>query len=76
MQNGANRIKAKKALQLKGPMMEMWTPRQTDIVTLARTEGKVSVEGLAERFNVTPQTIRKDLNDLCENGVLPPASTS
>lgn len=50
--------------------MDLWTPRQADIVALARTEGKVSVDDLAERFNVTPQTIRKDLNDLCENGVL------
>jgi DeoR family transcriptional regulator, glycerol-3-phosphate regulon repressor len=50
--------------------MDPWTPRQTDIVTLATTEGKVSVDDLAERFKVTPQTIRKDLNDLCESGVL------
>jgi hypothetical protein len=50
--------------------MDVWTPRQSDIVTLARTEGKVSVEDLAERFNVTPQTIRKDLNDLCDSGLL------
>ncbi len=50
--------------------MEAWTPRQNDIVTLARTEGKVSVEDLAARFDVTPQTIRKDLNDLCDGGVL------
>jgi DeoR family glycerol-3-phosphate regulon repressor len=50
--------------------MEAWTPRQNDIVLLARTEGKVSVEDLAARFEVTPQTIRKDLNDLCDGGVL------
>ena len=35
-------------------------------MALAKSEGRVSVEGLADRFNVTPQTIRKDLNDLCE----------
>ncbi|MGI9421717.1 MAG: DeoR/GlpR family DNA-binding transcription regulator [Hyphomicrobiaceae bacterium] len=46
------------------------SPRQTDIVTLARSEGRVTVEGLAERFAVTPQTIRKDLNELCDSGVL------
>jgi DeoR family transcriptional regulator, glycerol-3-phosphate regulon repressor len=46
------------------------SPRQSDIVALAKSEGRVSVEGLADRFNVTPQTIRKDLNDLCERGVL------
>ena len=50
--------------------MDVWTPRQSDIVTLARTEGKVSVDDLAERFTVTPQTIRKDLNDLCDSGLL------
>lgn len=57
-------------LQFEGSAMEPWTPRQSDIVGLARTEGRVSVDDLAERFNVTPQTIRKDLNDLCESGVL------
>jgi DeoR family glycerol-3-phosphate regulon repressor len=50
--------------------MHLLSPRQSDIVALAKAEGRVSVEGLAERFNVTPQTIRKDLNDLCERGVL------
>jgi DeoR family transcriptional regulator, glycerol-3-phosphate regulon repressor len=50
--------------------MDGWTPRQADIVALARSEGKVSVDDLAERFDVTPQTIRKDLNDLCDGGVL------
>jgi DeoR family glycerol-3-phosphate regulon repressor len=50
--------------------MEPWTPRKVDIVALARSEGRVSVEGLAERFEVTPQTIRKDLNDLCDRGLL------
>ena len=50
--------------------MEPWTPRKVDIVALARTQGRVSVEGLAERFEVTPQTIRKDLNDLCDRGLL------
>jgi len=50
--------------------MESVTPRQTDIVAIAREQGRVNVEQLAERFAVTPQTIRKDLNDLCERGVL------
>jgi DeoR family glycerol-3-phosphate regulon repressor len=50
--------------------VDLLSPRQTDIVSLAKAEGRVSVEGLADRFNVTPQTIRKDLNDLCERGVL------
>lgn len=41
-------------------------PRQTDILDIARSEGRVDVESLARRFGVTPQTIRKDLNDLCD----------
>jgi len=50
--------------------MDLLSPRQSDIVDLAKAEGRVSVEGLADRFNVTPQTMYKDLNDLCERGVL------
>ena len=46
------------------------TPRQADIVALARSEGRVDVESLADRFYVTPQTVRKDLNGLCERGEL------
>ncbi len=41
-------------------------PRQMDILEIARREGRVDVETLALRFEVTPQTIRKDLNDLCD----------
>lgn len=40
--------------------------RQTEIVALAKEHGRVLVEELAARFAVTPQTIRKDLNDLCD----------
>ena len=42
------------------------TPRQEEIVALAKANGKVLVDELAVRFSVTPQTIRKDLNDLCD----------
>lgn len=44
--------------------------RHHAILDLARQFGKVSVEDLASRFDVTPQTIRKDLNDLCERKLL------
>lgn len=44
--------------------------RQSEIVDLARSEGRVLVDALAERFGVTPQTIRKDLNDLCDAKML------
>ncbi|MGB8818572.1 MAG: DeoR/GlpR family DNA-binding transcription regulator [Rhizobiaceae bacterium] len=42
----------------------------TDILELARQRGRVEVEGLASHFDVTPQTIRKDLNDLCDRQLL------
>jgi DeoR family glycerol-3-phosphate regulon repressor len=45
-------------------------PRQADILSLARDSGRLDVEALATRFGVTPQTIRKDLNELCEQGLL------
>ena len=44
--------------------------RQQQILDLARQSGRVLVEDLAARFEVTPQTIRKDLNDLCDQRVL------
>jgi DeoR family transcriptional regulator, glycerol-3-phosphate regulon repressor len=37
---------------------------------LARQAGRVTVEQLSEQLNVTPQTIRKDLNDLCRQNLL------
>ena len=44
--------------------------RQTEILEIARREGKVTVEGLADRFGVTLQTIRRDLTDLADQGRL------
>lgn len=44
--------------------------RQQEILDLARSSGRVLVEDLAERFDVTPQTVRKDLNELCERRLL------
>lgn len=44
--------------------------RQAEILTMVREAGRVSVEELAARFAVTPQTIRRDLNELCESRVL------
>ena len=50
--------------------MQPLTPRQADIMALARQHGRVDVDGLALHFMVTPQTIRKDLNDLCDRRLL------
>ena len=44
--------------------------RQKEILELARKEGKVTVDGLAAFYDVTVQTIRRDLSDLAESGRL------
>ena len=43
------------------------THRQSEILNIARAFGRVMVEDLAKRFEVSAQTIRKDLNDLCDH---------
>ncbi|VXC75793.1 DNA-binding transcriptional repressor [Pseudomonas sp. 8Z] len=45
-------------------------PRQHDILNLARERGYVSIDELAQAFAVTPQTIRRDINQLAEYGLL------
>jgi DeoR family transcriptional regulator, glycerol-3-phosphate regulon repressor len=45
-------------------------PRQSEIIDMARAEGRVGVEDLAQRFDVTLQTIRRDLTELAEAGLL------
>lgn len=44
--------------------------RQIEILELARNEGRVAVEALAERFNVSLQTIRRDLSEMADGGHL------
>ena len=44
--------------------------RRLEILAIARAQGRVNVEDLALRFEVTPQTIRKDLNELCDQRLL------
>ncbi|AXI42506.1 DeoR/GlpR family DNA-binding transcription regulator [Sulfitobacter sp. SK011] len=44
--------------------------RQKEILELARKEGKVTVDGLAGLYDVTVQTIRRDLSDLADSGRL------
>ncbi len=44
--------------------------RQQQIMALARSAERVLVDELVNTFEVTPQTIRKDLNELCEAGLL------
>lgn len=50
--------------------MLVLSPRQLQILALARQTGSVVVEELADRFEVTPQTIRRDLNELCDGRLL------
>ena len=38
--------------------------RHQQIIDLVKSQGYVSTEDLVERFNVSPQTIRRDLNEL------------
>jgi DeoR family transcriptional regulator, glycerol-3-phosphate regulon repressor len=44
--------------------------RHRDILDIARKDGKVTVDRLAQHFGVTLQTIRRDLADLAEEGRL------
>ncbi len=44
--------------------------RQSEILDIARVEGRVGVEDLADRFGVTLQTIRRDLTELADAGKL------
>ena len=44
--------------------------RQQEILSLVHQQGFVSIESLAQNFNVTSQTIRRDINSLCEKQLL------
>jgi len=50
--------------------MKKLNKRQHDILSLAEKEGYVSVENLAEAFTVSQQTIRRDINYLCNHELL------
>jgi DeoR family glycerol-3-phosphate regulon repressor len=44
--------------------------RQSQILKLVQSQGYVTIEHLAQRFAVTPQTIRRDINELDKKGQL------
>ncbi len=50
--------------------MEGITERQRQILAIAKETGRVDVDQLSTNFSVSPQTIRKDLNDLCDRQLL------
>jgi DeoR family transcriptional regulator, glycerol-3-phosphate regulon repressor len=44
--------------------------RQQTILELARSSGRVTVDELSDRFVVSVQTIRKDLNEMCDRRLM------
>ena len=44
--------------------------RQQKILALVHQHGFVSIETLSQTFNVTSQTIRRDINNLCDRQLL------
>lgn len=44
--------------------------RQEQILALVHQRGFVSIDALAEHFEVTPQTVRRDVNRLCARSLL------
>ncbi len=44
--------------------------RLDEILSRARADGKVAAEDIARSFGVTVQTVRRDLNALCKQGLL------
>ncbi len=50
--------------------MGILSERHNKILALARECGRVDVDELSTTFKVSPQTIRKDLNELCDKQLL------
>lgn len=50
--------------------MDDLTPRQRDIMQRVKQQGFVTIVALARDFDMTPQTIRRDINQLCAGGLL------
>lgn len=44
--------------------------RHAQIVEMAKSRGRVLVDDLVREFGVSAQTIRRDLNDICDHGLL------
>ncbi len=44
--------------------------RQAQIAEIVRAQGQARVDDLAAHFGVSPQTIRKDINEMCARGLL------
>lgn len=59
-----------KRKKTKDNRMDILHPRQAQILALAREQGRVQVDALADTYDVSVQTIRKDLNELCDRKLL------
>lgn len=46
------------------------SPRQQQVLQWVQREGFAAIDHLAESFAVTPQTVRRDINELCSLGLL------
>lgn len=61
-----------KTVHLQHPQLNSMTPnpRQNDLLLEVRAQGSVSVEALSEKFGVTLQTVRRDVQRLAEAGLV------
>ena len=50
--------------------MKSLSERQVQIAELVREQGFLTVDALADRFGLTAQTIRRDLNTLCDHSIV------
>ncbi len=57
-------------LHFNHPVSASGTERQAQIAEIVRDKGHAKVDDLAALFSVSTQTIRKDINAMCERGLL------
>jgi len=68
---GVNRPETDKTPKDKGDKKSKTIRTRHDyILKQVREKGFVTIEGLAQAFRVTPQTIRRDINTLSESGLI------
>ncbi len=75
MQNRSNDASTKSGLELPGVKSKSGRiapvrTRHAQIRKLVQEKGFITIEALSREFGVTPQTIRKDINTLSENGLI------
>ena len=58
------------ALQILFVLTMSPNPRQALLLDLVRNQGSVSIEFLADKFDVTLQTVRRDVQRMAEVGLL------